>query len=386
MAFFLLVVKSAFRNRLRSLLTSVGVAVAIIAFLFLRTLLAAWYAGAEAAAVDRMVVRNRISIIFPLPLSYVDKVKQVPGVSDVSWANWFGATYIDERNFFAQFAVDPESYLRVVPEILLSPEERKAFIDDRQGCIVGELLAKKYNWKIGDQIPLQGTIYPGNWKLTIRGIYKAGSKSFDVQTMFLHWKLVDEQMPERRRNQLGVIMIRVADPNQSVAVAQGVDKLFQNSPAETRTESEKQFQLSFVSMSGALLGAINLISIVVLIILVIIVANTIAMSTRERTTEYAVLKAIGFRPGHIIGFVLGEGLVTGALGSIIGILVTAPLISFTARVLEKSLGSFLGQFEIDKTAAALSVVAAILGGMVAAAVPAWRAARMKLVDALRRVE
>ncbi|MSP59172.1 MAG: FtsX-like permease family protein [Myxococcales bacterium] len=386
MGYLLLVFKSAFRNRLRASLTGVGVAIAIVAFLFLRTLLSAWYAGAESAAADRMVVRNKISIIFPLPMAYTGKVQKIPGVTDVSWANWFGGTYIDERNFFAQFAVDPESYLRVVPEIVITPEAKKAWLDDRSGCIVGELLAEKYKWKVGDTIAMKGTIYPGDWKFTIRGIYKAGTKNFDVQTMFFHWKLLDEQMPEGRKSQLSILLIRVADPAQSVAVAQAIDKEFLNSPAETRTESEKQFQMAFVAMSGALLSAIEIISYVVLLILMIIIANTMAMSTRERTTEYAVLRAIGFKPAHVIGFVMGEGLIIGGLGAMVGVLLTAPLTSFIARALERSLGAFLGAFELDKTAAALAVLGAMLGAMLASVVPAWRAGRMRLVDALRRVE
>jgi putative ABC transport system permease protein len=384
MAFLQLVIKSAFRNRLRTLLTSVGVALAIVAFLFLRTFIAAWYAGVDASSSDRLIVRNKISIIFPLPKPYLEKVRNQPGVADVSWANWFGGIYIDEKNFFAQFAVDPESYYRLYPEYLLSDAEKKAWFSDRSGAVVGDLLAEKYKWKVGDRIVLKGAIFPGDWEFTIRGIYKGRDKATDRQQMHFHWAYLDDRVPEQMKNQVGLILVKVA--GTATEVGPNIDKMFVNSLAETRTESEKQFQLSFVSMMSTVLLAIQIVSLVVLLILILILGNTLAMATRERTTEYAAMRAIGFQPSHIVRMVLGEGFIVALTGVIMGVTLAPPILSFFADIFQKNLGSFLGSFELAPKNVALAISVALAGGMLASAIPAWRAGRMKIVDALRRIE
>jgi|SRR5579871_1496888 len=386
MAFIALIIKSAFRNKLRSILTALGVALALIAFLFLRTVLIAWNAGADNASADRMVVRNKISIIFPLPTAYFNKVKAVSGVSDATWANWFGGVYKDPKNFFAKFAVDAESYTRVYPEMQLSPQEMKDWLADRTGCVVGAELADKYGFKVGDEIPIAGDIYPGDWKFHVRGIYHSSSKAFQERALFFHWKYLNEAMPERRKEQLGLIIVRVADRKASNQVAHDVDTMFANSPAETRTETEKAFQLAFLSMVSTVLVAIKIVSLVVLLILSLILGNTISMATRERTTEYAVLRAIGFKPGHIIMMVLGEGLVIAALGAALGLAMAPAILSALGSSFGQALGNFFPEFHVQVAPAVAAVVVALVEGMLAAAVPAWRAGRKPLVDALRRVE
>ena len=386
MAFYLLALKSAFRNPLRMFLTTVGIAIAIIAFIFLRTIIRAWYAGAEASASDRLVARNRISLVFPLPLNYVEKVRNVPGVTDVGWLNWFGAIYKDERNFFPQFATDPESLLRLYPEFILSKEEEQAFLTDRTGCIVGYEIARKYGFKVGDTLVMQGTIYPGEWKFTVRGVYKGAQKLTDTTTMYFHWKFLDEQRPEGQRSQIGVITVKVSDPSQGPQVGAAIDKLFANSNAETKTESEKAFQLSFVSMASAILQAISVVSGVILLILTLIIGNTLAMSTRERTNEYAAMRAIGFRPKHIRQLVLIEGIVVGLTGIAMGVLLSIPLLQTAADFFQKNLGAFLGAFDLDPKIVLLASVAALGGAIGAAMIPAIRASRQNIVDGLRRVE
>lgn len=386
MAFFLLACKSAFRNPLRMFLTTVGIAIAIIAFIFLRTIIRAWYAGAEASASDRLVARNRISLTFPLPLNYVDKIRNVGGVTDVGWLNWFGGVYKDERNFFAQFATDPESLLRMYPEFVLSDAEKQDFLKDRTGCIVGYEIARKYGFKVGDTIVLQGTIYPGDWKFTVRGVYQGAQKLTDTTTMYFHWKYLDEQLAEGMKSRVGVVTIKVGDPNASAQVGAAVDKLFANSNAETKTESEKAFQLSFVSMASAILKAIEVVSGVILLILTLIIGNTLAMSTRERTNEYAAMRAIGFRPRHIQQLVLVEGIVVGVTGITMGVLLSIPLLQTAADFFQKNLGAFLGAFDLDPKIVALAAVAAMIGAIGAASFPAVRASRQNIVDGLRRVE
>lgn len=382
MAFFLLIFKSAFRNRLRTLLTALGVSLALVAFLFLRTFIGAWYNGVDASANDRLIVRNKISIIFPLPKSYLEKVRSVSGVDDISWANWFGAVYKDPKNFFAQFAVDPESYYRLYPEYLISDAEKQAWFADKQGAVVGNLLAEKFGWKVGDRVVLDGTIYPGTWTFTIRGIYKGRDKATDCQQFHFHWAYLNDGVPERQRDKLGVLVVKTSNPQ----VASTVDTLFANSLAETRSESEKAFQLSFISMASAVINAIQVVSGVILLILVLILGNTLAMATRERTTEYAAMRAIGFRPSQIVWLVLGEGFVVALVGVAGALLLAPPILRFFAEVFQRQMGNFLGSFDLDPVALAVSVSFALLGGMAAAALPAYRAGRMKIVDALRRIE
>jgi putative ABC transport system permease protein len=387
MNLFLLVFKSAFRNQLRTLLTSVGVAIAIVAFLFLRTFIAAWYSGVEGAQTDRLFVRNKISITFPMPLNYVEKVRQAIGdKGSVSYENWFGAMYPkDEHGFFASFAADDDVF-RMFPEFIIDPGQWKDYLEDRQGVFIGPRLVEKYGWKIGDKIMLRGTIYPGDWEFHVRGIYTSNKRSVDLGSLFFHWKYMNEKQVGTARDQVGLILVKVNDPSQSAAVAQTVDRTFVNSAAETRTESEKAFQMEFLSMSSAIINAIQLVSGVVLVILMLVLANTMAMATRERTTEYAVMRAIGFQPHHIVGMVLGEGFVVALVGATIGVTLSPPVMRFFADLLEKQMGGFIGNFELHVGPTVAAMAVALLLGMLAAALPAWRAGRLKIVDALRRVE
>jgi putative ABC transport system permease protein len=335
-----------------------------------------------------MIVRNKISITFPLPMSYGPKIKNVRGVDDISWANWFGGFYQDQKQFFAQFAVDADSYLRIYPELLVSDDERKAFLGDKTGALVGDLLAEKWGWKVGDKVTLSGTIFPGAWDFTIRGIYKGRDKATDRQTFFFHWKYLDDSVPEdsKLKNSTGLYIIKVASGIDSTQIAQTIDKSFANSLAETRTESEKQFQLSFISMAGSLIDAIQLISLVVLLILMLIIGNTLAMATRERTTEYGAMRAIGFRPGHIVGLVIGEGFVVSLTGAALGVALSVPILKTFADFFQKMMGNFLGSFDVSIQAIGLATAAALVGGMIASVIPAWRAGQLKIVDALRRIE
>ncbi len=247
-------------------------------------------------------------------------------------------------------------------------------------------------WKVGDKITLKSPIYKMGTgdvsaiELTIRGTYTPGAKNVDDQTVFFHYKYFDDMREERLRNQVGILVIKVADPSRSTAVVQAVDKTFANSMAETKTESEKQFQLEFISMSSALVAAIEIVSYVVLVILVLILGNTLAMATRERTTEYAVMRAIGFRPSHVVWLVVGEGFVIAFVGVAIGLGLAAPVLRFFADFFQTYLGPFLGEFDLDPRLVAEAAAVALAGGMLASALPAWRAGKLNIVDALRRVE
>jgi len=363
-------------------LTVTGIVVAITAFGLLRTIVDAWYAGANASSSARLITRSSVSLVFSLPLTYAEKIRQVPGVRSVSWANWFGGVYISERNFFPQFAIDAPTYLAMYPEYLLPDDQRKAFLVDRSGAIVGRKLADQYGWKVGDQIPLRGTIYSGTWTFTLRGIYEGAEKGTDQSTMFFHWALLNETVKKiypRRADQTGVFIVELRDPGEAAEVSAAIDSMFKNSLAETLTETEKAFQLSFVAMTEAILLAIQAVSFVVIVIIMAVMANTMAMTARERGPEYATLKALGFSRGFVARLILGESLGIALVGGAAAIVLTVPI----ARAFADQLGTLFPIFFVSEQTMMLQALAALAVGLVAAALPAWRTASVRIVDGLR---
>jgi len=380
----LLVLKNAFRHKLRTTLTMVGIVVAITAFGLLRTIVVAWYAGAEGSSSARLVTRNAISLTFALPLNYAQKLRQIPGVDAVTWANWFGGVYIKEGNFFPQFAVDGATFFDLYPEFVIKPEEKKAFMVDRKGAIVGRKLADQYGWKLGDQIPLRGTIYTGTWTFNLRGIYDGADQGTDTSTMFFHFGLLNEtikKMYPRRADQTGVFIVRLRDPGEAAEVSAAIDLTFKNSLAETLSETEKAFQLSFVAMTEAILLAIQAVSFVVIVIIMAVMANTMSMTARERSAEYATLKALGFSNGFVMMLISAESLGIALLGGLIGIAVTFPI----AHAFAGLVGSILPIFFVSESTVLMQLGAALLVGVVAAALPAWNTARVRIVDGLRAI-
>src|SRR6266487_431388 len=370
MYFLRLVVKNALRHKLRTTLTIVGIVVAITAFGLLRTVIDAWYAGANASSSARLVTRNAVSLVFSLPLTYAQKIRQIDGVTAVSWANWFGGVYISERNFFPQFAIDAPTYLEIYPEFVLSPEEKKAFLTDRQGAIAGRKLAEQYGWKVGDQIPLRGTIFPGTWTFTLRGIYDGADKGTDQSTFFFHWDYLNESMKKqfpRRADQTGVFVVQLKDPQQAAEVSEAIDATFKNSLAEKLTETEKAFQLGFVAMTEAILLAIQAVSFVVIVIIMAVMANTMAMTARERYGEYATLKALGFSGGFVALLIFAESIGIALVGGSIGIAATFPI----AHAFAEAMGSLFPIFFVSEDTVLMQLGAALLVGFVAACVPAW---------------
>jgi putative ABC transport system permease protein len=379
-----LILRNALRHKLRTLLTVVGIVVAIVAFGLLRTVVDAWYAGANASSSARLVTRNSVSLVFSMPLTYAQKLRQVDGVASVSWANWFGGIYISERNFFPQFAIEPASYLDMYPELLLSPEQRRAFLNDRAGAIAGRKLAQEYGWKIGDTIPLRGTIFPGTWTFTLRGIYEGAEKSTDESTLFFHWSYLNEtikrQFP-RRADQTGVFIVQLKDAGRAAEVAAAIDAMFANSLAETLTETEKAFQLGFIAMTEAILLAIEAVSFVVIVIIMAVMANTMAMAARERYAEYATLKALGFSNGFVAFLIFAESLGIAVIGGLLGIALTIPV----ANGFAGAVGTLFPVFFVSESTILMQLVAAVVIGVVAAALPAWRAANVRIVEGLRTV-
>ena len=376
--------RNAFRHKLRTFLTILGITIAILAFGLLRTFINAWYSGVEASSASRLVTRNSISLIFSLPLSYKDKIRQIDGVRIVSWGNWFGGIYIDEKNFFANFAVDGKSYLKLYPEYILSPEEANAFLRDRKAFVAGRKLAARFGWKIGDPVTLRGTIFSGNWDFVMRGIYRGREESTDETQFFFHWDYLNESLKKTapsRADQVGFYMIGITRPDRATEVALAIDKIFKNSLAETITETEKAFQLSFISMSETIIIAIQLVSFVVIIIIIAVVANTMSMTYRERIGEYAIFKTLGYRGWRIAGMIVGESMVITMIGCFFGIVLTFPV----AKIVGSILSAYFPVFKVDQEVFYMDIAASIAVGLLAAIVPTWRAIKIRIADGLRRI-
>ncbi|MBZ0156929.1 MAG: ABC transporter permease [Alphaproteobacteria bacterium] len=379
-----LLVKNAFRHKLRTALTILGMTIAILAFGLLRTVISAWYAGVEASSASRLIVRNAISLVFFLPISYKEKIRQVEGVESVAQANWFGGIYIEEKNFFANFAAEPETYLELFPEFVLPPEQKNAFLHDRKGAVAGRKLAEKFGWEIGDPITLKGTIFPGNWDFTLRGIYTGRDKSVDEAQFFFHWEYLNETMKKtipRRADQAGFFIVGLKNPNLAAEVSAAIDAQFKNSLAETLTETEKAFQLGFISMTEAIVVVIRLVSFIIIVIIMAVVANTMAMTARERIGEYAILKALGFGAPYLATLIFGESLFITSLGAALGIAATFP----AAKAFGNALGQFFPVFNVAPGTVYLDIAASVVVGLVAAVVPTLRAVRIRIADGLRRI-
>jgi putative ABC transport system permease protein len=379
-----LIFRNAMRHKLRSSLTVVGVAIAVLAFGLLRTLVAAWYLGVESSSASRLVTRNAISLVFLLPASYQEKIRQVPGVTAVSYGNWFGGVYIDEKNFFPNFAVEPKTYLELYPEFVLTPEERKAFLVDRKGCVVGRKLSERFGWNRGDAVTLRGTIFPGDWEFVVRGVYDGSQRTTDETQFFFHWDYLNESVRKttpRRADQVGFYILGLASPDLAAEVSLFVDGMFKNSLAETLTETERAFQMSFVSMTEAIIVAIRLVSYVVIVIIMVVAANTMAMTARERIAEYATMKTLGFGGWHVAGVVFGESLVLAMAGGCLGVALSFP----AAQGIGRTLSQFVPVFRITAETIYLDLLAAFVVGAVAGVFPTWRGATINIADGLRRI-
>lgn len=380
-----LVFKNAFRHKLRTVLTIFGMAIAVIAFGVLRTVVTAWYAGVDASSADRLITRQAVSFIFPMPFAYKDKIKQIDGIEIVSFANWFGGTYIDKSNFFARLAVDADTYFDAFPEFLLSAEELQNFKKERNACIIGRDIADQFNLKVGDLMTLEGDIYPGKWDFVIRGIYQPKNKNTDATQMLFQWDYLNQYIEQQypgRANQVGWYIEKLKDPNRSAEISDKIDVLFKNSTAETKTETEQAFQQGFISASGAIITAMNVLSFVIVGIIMLVLANTMIMAARERTREYAVLKTLGFSTGHLTGLIFGETLVVSALGGGIGLALCFPFVRGISQAIPKGM---FPVFQIEPVTIALALSAVGLISIIAAIFPILRALKTKIVDGFRFV-
>ena len=378
-----LIFKNSLRHKLRTFLTVLGISIAVMSFGLLRTVVTAWYAGVEASAANRLIVRQAVSFIFPLPYAYRDRIAKIPGVETVSYQNWFGGVYIDKNQFFARLAVDPATLLQVYPEYIIPPDQYAAFERERNSCIIGRDIAEQYHLKIGDVMPVEGDIYPGKWEFVVRAIYQPRDKTVDATQMLFHWDYVNERMKQDspgREGQVGWYIVKIADPARAADISAQIDALFKNSDAETKTETERAFQQGFIAASGSIITAMNFISFVIIGIIMLVLGNTMIMSARERTREYAVFKTLGFSGGHLIGLIAGESFVISFAGGAIGLLMTLPIVKMFEAFIPKG---WFPVFNVEPITIILAGVSALTVGIVASIFPIQRALGTKIVDGLR---
>lgn len=379
-----LVARNAMRHRLRTVLTLAGLIAAILAFGVLQTIVAAWYAGVDSAVPSRLITRNAISFMAPLPVSYGKRIRAVEGVRNLTYVNWFGGIYKEPRNFFPQLAVDAETYFDVYQENLISTEARSAFLRDRRGAIVGRKLANRYGFEPGDVIQLKGTIYPGDWELVIQGIFDGRDPKTDTSQLIFRWDYLNETLRIRSRAQAeltGFFVVDVTSADRVAEVSQAIDSMFRNSSAETFTETERAFQIGFMKQTETILVAVRIVSFVVIFIILAVMANTMAMTARERLSEYATLKALGFGPGYVARLILGESVVIALVGGAIAIALT-PL---AAAHLGGLTATLFPSLSVSWSTVALQGISALAVGVLAALLPMRRAASIGIVDGLRSV-
>ena len=380
-----LLLRNALRHKLRTVLTVIGVGVAVMAFALLQTVVTAWHAGVEASASNRLITRHAVSFVFPLPLSYRDRIAQISGVNKVTYAVWFSGVYIDKNQFFARLAVDSDTFFDVYPEFVIEREQFEAFKRERNACIIGVDIAKRYRLKIGDIMPMEGDVYPGQWEFVVRGIYYPRDQTTDPSSMMFHYRYVDERVRQEspdRAGQVGWYIVRIDDPANSAQISQEIDNLFANSRAETKTETERAFQQSFLSAASAVITAMNIMSFVIIGIILLVLGNTMVMSARERTHEFAVLKALGFSGRQLFLLLGGESMMLSIAGSALGLALTLPAVAGFQSALPKG---WFPVFYIKPETIVIGCIAGFVVGLLASLIPLRRVLTTRIVEGLRYV-
>jgi putative ABC transport system permease protein len=382
MKFTRIIFANLMRKKVRLLLTIGSFAVALFLFAFLAVVKDAFGRGADVAGADRLVIINRTSIINTMPLAHRDKILRIPGVKYITHNNWFGGIYKDEKNFFPQFVIDPENQRQVVPELIVPDDQWNAFLKDREGAIVGAKTAERFHWKIGDRIPIKTTLYwGGSWEFNIDGIYH-GKRPQDDETQFwFQWDYFEERIPQAVKGQIGWFVLKLDSPDDAVRISKAIDAEFANSPYETKTETESTFAANWVKQFGNIQFLIVSIGTVVFFTLLLVTGNTMAISVRERTSELAVFKAIGYSDRAILFFVLSESLIIALIGGVLGLLLA--LVAVPA--LAKALNGLLPSLVLSPLMLVFGLILAVLVGLVSGILPGFAAMRMRVANALRRV-
>jgi putative ABC transport system permease protein len=376
-----LVIKNAFRNRRRSALTILSIAASLCLLGVLMAMYHLFYIkDASADSSLRLITRNRISLANPMPASYMERIKQVPGVREVMIMQWFGGIYKDNdfKNFFARFAVEPEKIFTMYPEYRVPEDQKKAFIQERTACMVGKPLVDRYGWKLGDRITIMGDIFPVNLEFTVRAIYDSPT---DNENLMFHYLYMRESISKARQDNVGTFAILADNADSVPRIAAGVDELFRNSPQQTKTETEKAFALSFLGFLGNvklfLLGVCGAVTFTLLLVS----GNTMAMSVRERVREIGILKTLGYTPQGILGIILSESVAISLAGAAIGLLLSVGICSFLSR--GPSTFVDLKALSVPPVVAAAGFGLAAIIGLVSSFIPAWNASRRPIVECLR---
>lgn len=398
MSLLTLILVNLGRHKRRTVVTVLSVMIALFLFCTLHGVLDTLDASIRVSSVSRLVSRNAVSIVFPLPRSYRDRIAAIPGVTSVSYANWFGGRDpADPRDFYAQFAVDADTYFPMyaseIEIVAADPPQAKisvpqgvnpklaSFLADRTGAVVGERLFQRKGWKVGQTIPISGTIFPGTWNFTIHAVYRALDPAFGENALIFHWDYLNER-GMGGSGPVGWYVMKLADPDQAGAISKRIDDMFRNSSAATETGTERMFQASFVSMYGNIPFLIGVIGLAVVFAILLVAANAMMISARERTAEIAVLKTLGFEDRTLFLLVMAEAGAISLTGGVIGALLAKYVIEGTGL----SAGGFLPPMIVNWGTIALGVGIAALMGVASGVVPAWQAARLNIVDALRRVD
>lgn len=381
-----LVWKNVWRKKLRTLFTLGAIAVAFVLFGLLAAIKVAFSAGVDVTGLDRLVTIHKVSLIQPLPISYQSRIQSVPGVEDVAHATWFGGYYQEEKNFFPQFPVDPESYMRMFPELVLPAEQMEAWLADRTGAVVGRNLADQYGFEIGDRIPIQATIWTkadGSraWEFNIVGIYDGAEKGTDTTLMLFHYDYFNEARAFGQ-DLVGWYTVRIADPDRAPEIAEAIDRRFANSPAETKTTTEKAFAQGFANQIGNIAAIVRAIVGAVFFILLLVAGNTMAQSVRERISELAVLKTLGFKDGRVLALVLAESFLLALSGGALGLALAWLVVGAVGQ--SGVVASYLPVFYLPAGDLLVGAGLALVLGLAAGLVPALQAQRLQIVDALRR--
>lgn len=381
MKFLPLVLANLKRHKLRTVLTILSVALALFLFASLRTVVTQLEISSQLGGADRMIVQNATAFVFPLPQSYAGRLAGVPHVTSVTWANWFGGRYGDGRKFFAQFAVDAETYLDMYrADFIVPDDQREAFLRERTAAIVGEGLLKAFGWKVGDNVTLQGTIFPGDWTFTIRGTYSLTDPAYGDEQFLFHYDYLYERSPNNVTP--GWFILRIDDPTAAPVVARTIDDQFRNSPAPTKTGTEQAFSAGFMTMMGNVQLLMGTVGMAVVFAILLIAANAMMMNQRERMSEVAVLKTVGFSDRAVFLLVIVEAAVIALSGAVLGL----GLAIYLPLATNFNAFGFLPGFHVTSGTAIFGTAIALLLSVLSGFTPAFQAARLPVVQALRRVE
>jgi putative ABC transport system permease protein len=379
--------RNLFRRRGRTILTMIAIAFTVLIFCVIQTALVGWDAGAQDSQQDRLIARHKVSFTMSMPVKYIDEVRQVEGVASATYASWFGARDPLKRvKFFAGFAVDKDSFFEVSKEMSVDPKELADWKATKTGVIIGDILAEKLETGVGQTLKIESDIYPGTWEFKVVGIYKPLRRTVDRMSLILRWDMLNERNTWGK-DQFGWMMINIKDPGRGAEISKVIDRKFEEKDDQTLTMSERQFQLAFLGSFAAVLKALKYVSIGILLIMLLILANTIAMSVRERSHEYGVLRAIGFSPQHIVQFILWESMLVAVIGGLLGVLLTFLLINNLAGPgIEENMAGMFPVFRTPGWLMALALGLAAAVGVVSGLIPAILTSRAKVTDSLRRLD